>query len=116
MQGNTTDNLMKEYVHIKPGEEGVGLAWPYTIVTEERIKFKEKEILCLIAESLSGSICVGIGTVQFIYIPGYIIAWQIKMDKNDRPVSIVEPLKNADDKISIKKIITERFPSLQICF
>ncbi len=107
---------MKEFIHIKHGEEGVGLPWPYTIVSEERIRYKDKEILYIIAESLAGSVCVGIGTVRFIYISGYIIAWHIKLDNKGRPVSVVEPLKNTDDQIRIKKIIAERFPSLQICF
>ena len=107
---------MIEYIHTFPGEEGRALPWRYTIKEEGKIEYKGQKVLYAISEVVAGSVCIGIGAITFIVVPGIAVKLYRGMDSDGRPVSDVIPVTDRKDREKITEILNEKYPSLQISF
>jgi hypothetical protein len=107
---------MKEYLHITPGGETTANPWPCRVAAEARIACGGREILCVVSAATVGSACVGTGTLGYLYVPGFIVAWRARNDDAGRPVSFVEPVDSDADRAMVRKILADMYPGLQVCF
>ena len=107
---------MNQYVHIMPGEEGIGLSWQYTVLEEMYLKYGDLDIIYLLAEVVSGSVCVCVGKLRYIQVPGFIISRHSGLDSKCRAVSTVAPVVSEEDRGKITGLLTERHPEMQVCF
>ena len=108
--------ITREYIHKQPGDEGHDLPWAYLVIEEGRLINGGKEFVYTIGEVVAGCVCIGSGSVRFIHVPGYIVSWHKRPDNDLRPVSIVNSINSDDEQTEIKKILAEKYPSLQVCF
>ncbi len=107
---------MKEYFHKEPGEEAQVGPWSFTVVEECRMEFGGGELLYVIGDALVGSSCVGVGSLRYIQVPGFIAQWHSRKDNNDNPVSAVVPVADIDARADIQRILSAKHPGLQVCF
>lgn len=108
--------MERKYTHINPGEEGKDLPWQYRVLEEHLFEYKGREVLYIISEVVSGSVCIGIGTLRYIYVPGIVISRYSGLDKDCRPISTVMPVGNTVERDAIERLLSEKHPSMQICF
>lgn len=107
---------MPEYLHQPPGTEVRFIAGHYTIIEEQRITHRGRELLAVIGIAAVGSSCCGTQGCRFVNIPGYIVAWKDRLSENGVPVSTVETVAGEGNRVEIRGILESRFPYSQILF
>ncbi len=101
--------MRSEYVHLKLGEDIHALAGYYTPMREERLKFNGQEVLYTVGGcKVESSCCGGTGCMNYAAVPGYLVAWQSKMNKEGLPVSEVTPITDEETKTQVTKIIRDK--------
>ncbi len=109
-------HAMKEHVHREPGQESLANPWSYTIVEEGRMACCGREFLYVVGDALIGSSCVGVGTLRYIHVPGFIGRWQFRLDDDGNPVSSVDPVMDDLNRAEITGALSKKYPGLQVCF
>ncbi|MBP7736300.1 MAG: hypothetical protein KA369_10050 [Spirochaetes bacterium] len=107
---------MKEFIHRKTGEEMMTAPWSCTVVEEGTLTCKGRQFLFVVGDALVGSSCVGVGTLRYIQVPGFVALWRFRVDDNGDPVSAVDPVTDDELRDAIQQALTEKFPGLQVCF
>lgn len=95
-----------EYTHQEIGEEVQARAGCYAVTDELRLKYDGREILCIIGYCNIDASCCGNRSFRYALVPGYIVNWKGKKNKEGRPISEVEPI--ADEKAKQHVITTLR--------
>ncbi len=107
---------MPEYLHQGPGTEVRFIAGYYTIVEEQRLAYRDREVLCVVGIAAVESTCCGTQGCRFVNIPGYIAAWKSRLSESGTPISVVEPIEGQAERSEIREIMERRFPYSQILF
>ena len=107
---------MSQYTHEKLGEEVRSVAGYYTITEEERLKYREREVLYVAGLAVIDNSCCGVGGCSFVNVPGYIVSWKEKGGDSSPAISEVEPIKDKENQKEIKELLTEKYPHAQINF
>ncbi len=90
--------------------------WSCTVVEEGRMSCKGRDFLYIVGDALVGSSCVGVGTLRYIQVPGFVARWRFRFDGNGDPVSAVDPVTDDEQRAAIQRTLSEKFPGLQVCF
>jgi len=73
-----------------------------------RLKYNGKEVLYVIGSStLDSTCCGGGGSCGYAVVPGYVLKWQKKKNKDGLPVSEVEPVADEATRRAIGRTIRE---------
>lgn len=101
--------MSSEYVHLKLGEDIHALAGYYTPLKEERLKYNGREVLYAVGGcTIESSCCGGTGCLGYATVPGFLVAWQNKTNKEGMPVSEVTPILDKETKEQVTRIIREK--------
>jgi hypothetical protein len=107
---------MPEYKHQEPGTEVRFIAGHYTIVEEQRMAHRGRELLVVVGIAVVESTCCGTQGCRFLNVPGYVVAWKRRRTENGVPVSEVETIEDAEEQAKIREMLTRQFPYSQILF
>jgi hypothetical protein len=100
--------MRTEYVHQKLGEDVHALAGYYTPLKEVRLKHDGREVLYIVGSgTVESSCCGGTGCLAYAIVPGYLVAWKNKRNKESLPVSEVTPIADEETRRQIARIIQE---------
>ncbi|MFC2014084.1 hypothetical protein ACFLU8_04330 [Chloroflexota bacterium] len=108
-------NILK-YTHTKLEEAVICSAGYYTPLKEVRLRYKNREILYMVAHAVLESSCCGSSRGTYVSVPGYIINWQSMTNEAGLPVSKVEPISDEATREDVRRIISEAEPVSQIEF
>ena len=97
--------MIKDYIHAELGKEVNALSGYYTAVDEKKVSYNGREALCFIGEYVTHGYCCGRSESSYAQVAGYIVKWKSKKDKNDMPVSEVEPITDEKAKKELTNII-----------
>jgi hypothetical protein len=89
---------MRKYTHIPLHEEVRSIGGHYTLEKEVRLPFTGREILYVVGMGVVDASCCGITGCRYAIVPGYIINWQSSRNKDDLPVTEVEPIRDEETK------------------
>jgi hypothetical protein len=92
------------------------MAGHYTPQKEVRLKHNDREALYIVSEAVVDSSCCGSTDFTSALVPGYIVRWQVEMNKGGLPVSEVEPISDKAAQGEIRKLIQETEHVSQIEF
>jgi hypothetical protein len=108
---------MPEYQHQEPGTEVRFIAGHYTIVEEQRMAHRGRELLIVVGIAVVESTCCG-GTqgCRFVNVPGYVIDWKNRLTETGVLMSEVESVENEQEQADIRQFLNRRFPHSQILF
>jgi hypothetical protein len=109
-------SAMPPYVHHPPGTEIGGAAIHYILDGEERVQLDGRELLCLRVHTVIGSACCGAGELNYLVVPGWIASWKHSLDARGFPVSEIDYIREPAGLASVKKFLTQQYPSLQVVF
>ena len=108
----TPESTMLEYTHLSLGEDVPAFAGYYMPEKEVRLPFKGREILYVIGQVVIESACQEItctpGSSYYAIVPGYILKWQCRKNKEGQPLSKIETVTDFKTKKEIEHIIQER--------
>ena len=90
--------------------------WSCTVVEEGRMTCGDREFLYIVGDALVGSSCVGVGSLRYIQVPGFVERWRFRADDNGDPVSAVDPVTGDEQRAAVQKALSEKYPGLQVCF
>jgi hypothetical protein len=98
----------KDFVHFEIDEEVRAIGGQYTLTKEVRLPFEGREVLYITGYAVFDTSCCGSGGCGYAIVPGFIREWKISMDKNNRPVSRVEPIVDPQMQKALRNLIQNR--------
>lgn len=107
---------MAEYVHHRLDQEITAIGGTYVLVKEVRLPFNRREILYLIGHAAFDTTCCGVGGCAYALVPGYILSWKNRMDKDGLAISRVEPVRDRDVQERIRRRIETKEVVQQVTF
>ena len=107
---------MKRYAHEELEKEVRSISGGYTLIEEERLRYREREVLYVVGVAEVDNSCCGTGGCRFINVPGYVVSWKGKKDDSGLPVSEIDPITEEEEQKEIKNLLDEKYPHSQINF
>ncbi len=98
---------MATYTHLKLNQDVEAMAGHYTPQKEVRLKHNGREVLYILSQAVVDSSCCGKTDFSSALVPGYIVRWQAKANKDGLPLSEVEPIIDKKTRDKIRKTIKE---------
>lgn len=103
---------MPDYIHARPGTETTCHALTYTIISDGRLRYHDRELLYIEGVTIAGSACCGAVECRVIHVPGLIVSWKHKVDSaSGNPISEIEPVDDPECREDIRKLLFRSFPS-----
>jgi hypothetical protein len=100
--------MTKEYTHAELGQEVRSITGYYIPEREEKLKYKGKEVLYVFGAAVVDNSCCGAGGCGYALVPGYLVKWKTKKDKEGLPISEVEPIRDDAARQEIATIIKKK--------
>ena len=107
---------MREYVHRELNEIVTSIGGHYTFTKEERLPFNGREVLYLHGYAVFDTTCCGGGGCNYALVIGFIGQWKEGSNDEGLPVSMVEPIRDADVQKEVSRLIQERGVVTQVNF
>ncbi len=99
--------MIKEYTH-ELEKEVLSISGWYELEKEERFKYNEREILYVIGNAVVDSSCCGYGGCRYAVVPGFILNWKSKTNKDGLHISEVEPINGQMLKEDLRKVLEKK--------
>ncbi|MEE8397672.1 MAG: hypothetical protein V3S89_01620, partial [Desulfobacterales bacterium] len=85
----------------------------YVPVKEVRLPYGDREVLYLMGYGEVDNSCCTEGGCGYVQVPGYIIDWKFKTDKNGSARTRVEPITDRDTIKDLRRSIADEEGVLQ---
>ncbi len=109
--------MIRQYAHLPLDEPVEYTSASYWVSKEEVVPYKDREVLCITRETSPITCCAGCSPgFSSILIPGFIEKLKYKRREDGLFVSDVEPIEDEDMMEDVRKIIRERYDSIQVEF
>ena len=108
--------MVQEYVHQPLNQEVTAVGGHYALVKEARLPFRGREVLYLIGHALFDTACCGVGGCAYALVPGFLVRWKGKRNKDGLAVSQVESIRDEAIQAEIQRLIEQQEIVHQIRF
>lgn len=108
--------LAQEYAHQELNQEVVAIGGHYLLVEEVRLPFAGREVLYLVGHAAFDTSCCGAGGCAYALVPGFVLEWRGKRNREGLLVSRVEPIRERDAQQEIERLIRKRETVHQVRF
>jgi len=105
-----------EFEHPLLNEEITGIGGHYAVIKEVRLPFRGQHILYLVGCAVMDTSCCGSAGWAYVRVAGLIRRWQHGTSAAGRPVSLVEPIRDAATQRELRGIISKIESVQQVCF
>jgi len=83
-----------DFIHPLLNEEFLAIGGHYVITKEDKLPFKDREVLYLVGYGILDNSCCGPGGCGYAIVPGYIVRWHTGTTEDQvRFISSVEPVE-----------------------
>lgn len=89
---------MREYTHIVLNEEVRSIGGHYILEKEVRLPFNGREVLYVVGMGVVDTSCCGMTGCRYAIVPGYIINWKARLNKDNLAVTEVESIRDEKTK------------------
>jgi hypothetical protein len=107
---------MAEHVHQRLDQEITAIGGTYSLVKEVRLPFNGREILYLVGHAAFDTTCCGVGGCAYALVPGYILDWKYRTDRDGLAISQVEPIRDKDVQEAVRRRIEMQEVVQQVTF
>lgn len=90
--------MNRAYTHITLNEEVRSIGGHYVLEKEVRLPFNGREVLYVVGMGVVDTSCCGVTGCRYAIVPGYVVNWRIRTNKDDLPVTDVEPIRDEQTK------------------
>lgn len=109
-------HLEVEYVHQELNQEITAIGGHYALVKEVRLPFGDRQVLYLVGYGVFDTTCCGVGGAAYALVPGFILDWKSKTNKDNLAISYVEPIRDKIIQKEVRRLVKEREAVQQIKF
>lgn len=95
----------RAYVHPELNREVFSGAGHYLLTREVRLPFRGREVLVVVGYAVLDTSCCGVGGFSYALVPGFVLRWKEHRTQGGQPVSLVEPVEDADLQEEIRSLI-----------
>jgi hypothetical protein len=107
---------MVDFIHPELNASVQAIGGHYVFIKEERLDVETEQVLYHVGYAVIDSSCCGAGGTAYASVAGYIRRWHGRLDKNNRPVSEIEPIRDHATQNYIRRLITARESVPQVDF
>jgi hypothetical protein len=104
------------YVHEPLDTEVTAVAGHYVLTREERLDFRGRQLLYVLGHAIFDTSCCGMGGCGYALVPGYVLAWHAGTDEGGLPVTLVQPIRDPDERVAVTTLIRDRESISQVQF
>jgi hypothetical protein len=98
------------------GEEKRSIAGGYTVQERIVLPFKDHQVLCILGNVCLDTSCCGSGNWNYIQVIGYLSGTtKLENIQSAGPLEI-DTIEERDDRIALRQILAEKYPSAKIEF
>ena len=109
-------SVLKDYIHPVLNEEIRKISGHFVVSTENRLAFKDRQVLYFIGCAAVDSSCCGTGGCAYALVPGYIRQWKYKMNASNLAVTQVELIRDKGDRQQLRQLIEAKAGVQQVNF
>jgi hypothetical protein len=106
----------KEYIHQILNQEVNAIGGSYVLTKEELLPFNHREVVYIVGYAIFDTTCCGSGGCNYANVPGFIINWKNKENKDGIPISFVEPIHDPTEQKKIRGLIEKKENVSQVNF
>ncbi len=107
---------IKEFVHEQLNQEVTAIGGHYVLTREACLDFNEKKVLYQAGYGVFDTTCCGSGGVGYAVVQGFVLKWKMKKNVDGVEVSVVEPVRDQEDKKKIQELIMKDNAVSQVVF
>jgi len=100
----TAKPLTREYTHLELNVEVQSIGGHYILEKEVRMPYHGEEVLYVVGTGVVDTSCCGMGGCRYAIVPGYVLDWRFRTNKDNLPVSEVMPIRDEN----VRKELTDR--------
>jgi hypothetical protein len=93
--------MTRTYTHIELNEEVQSIGGHYVLEKEVRMPYNGREVLYVVGMGVVDTSCCGITGCKYAIVPGYILNWKARANKDNLAVSDTEPIRDERTKKEI---------------
>jgi hypothetical protein len=97
-----------EYVHPRLNEAVTAIGGHYVLTQEQRTPYERQSLLYIIGHAVIDTSCCGLGGCGYALVPGFVLDWKFKTARDNRPVSLIQPIHSPDVRKNVRRFIKQR--------
>jgi hypothetical protein len=106
----------KAYIHQILNQEVTAIGGSYVLTKEERLPLNHREVVYIVGYAIFDTTCCGSGGCNYANVPGFVINWKNKKNKDGIPISCVEPICDPTEQKKIRSLIEKKENVSQVNF
>ncbi len=110
------DDDRVSFAHPVVNEPISAIGGEYLFTEEKRVADPGGDLLYYKGFFMIDRSCCGVGGSAYALVAGIVDQWHFKTAENDRPVSLVRPVKSQRERIRIQAMIKKEDPLCQVAF
>jgi len=108
--------MTADYTHGELNKEIRAISGFYTLTKEVRLPMEGRELFYITGYSVFDTSCCGTGGCGYAIVPGFILDWKGRKNKDGQFISRVESVTDPKLQNRLKQLITEKEIVQQIRF
>lgn len=108
--------MKKEYIHQRLNQEITAVSGHYVLIKEVRLPLQGREVLYVVGYAVIDTSCCGIGGCAYALVPGFILDWRYRKNKDGLAVSQVEPIHDEAIQKEVRWLIEKKETVQQVSF
>jgi len=108
--------MIQEYIHEALNEEIRAIGGFYSLTKEIRLPLEGRELFYITGYSVFDTSCCGTGGCGYAVVPGFILDWKGRQNKEGKFVSRVESVTDLKLQKQLQHLITEKEMVQQVRF
>lgn len=105
-----------EFVHQPLNQEVTAIGGHYTLVKEERLGFRGRNLLYFLGLAAFDTTCCGTGGCAYAHVPGFILEWKFRETEEGHAVSEVDPVRDETLQREIRDVLIAKEKVHQVQF
>lgn len=107
---------VKTYIHRELNQEVTAIGGHYVLNSEARLPFQGREVLYLAGYAHFDTACCGAGGCSYALVPGFIVDWKIRKNKEGLHISLIESVRAPVFRRQIRELIENKITAQQVRF
>jgi hypothetical protein len=104
------------YVHRAMDDVTVAIGGHYSFSREVCTPFNDRNVFYLVGYGVWDTTCCGPGGCGYALVQGYILEWKTTTNESGDFISLIEPVRNADEQKKLRTLIVEKETVHQVNF
>ncbi len=110
------DDDRVSFAHPAVNEPISAIGGEYLFTEERRVADPEGDLLVYKGFFMIDRSCCGVGGSAYAMVAGFVDQWHCRTGPDNRPVSLVRPVKDKGDRARIAAMIKKEDPLCQVSF